>query len=64
MTSDKFLGSYKKSFPMWKGLFIFAIEEKNRKKFKHVYGKNLCDHVYPLWDIHIGIGDDYGGLVG
>nr|DAS61411.1 MAG TPA: hypothetical protein [Caudoviricetes sp.] len=28
MTSDKFLASYKKSFPMWKGLFIFAIEGK------------------------------------
>jgi len=48
---------------MWKGLFIFAIEGKKQKKSKIIYGKNLCDHVDSLWDIHIGIGDDYGGLV-
>ena len=62
MTSDKFLGGYKKSFPMWKGLFIFAIDGKNRKS-KIIYGKNFCDHVDPLWNLHIGIGDDYGRLV-
>lgn len=44
------------------GAFYFCDRRKN-KKSKIIYGKNFCDHVDPLWNLHIGFGDDYGGLV-